>query len=78
MYKIKVTAISCRDAANNAPVVSISDSEPPGGEAATAFPVAWTETASTGVESFMVYTGVVMNGEFQPKDEPFNLTDSCA
>ena len=75
---ITVTAASCRHAFNNAPVVSVNDGEPPYGPAAsTAFPVAWTETASTGVEAFTIHTGVVVSGAFQPRDEPFNFTDSC-
>ena len=77
VYNITLTAASCREAANNAPVVSASDTEPPGGQAATAFPVAWTRPASTGIEAFTVYTGVVVSGAYQPKDESFNFTDSC-
>lgn len=76
-YNVTVTAASCRNAANNAPVVSASDTEPPGGQAATAFPVAWTSPISTGIEAFTIYTGVEVNGAFQPKDESFNFTDSC-
>ena len=78
VYNVTVTAASCRDAGNNAPVVSVTDSEPPGGQATTSFPVAWTGPASTGIEAFTVYTGVVVSGGFQPKDESFNFTDSCA
>ena len=77
VYTIAVTAASCRDASNNAPVVSINDSEPPYSSAASTFPVAWTETASTGIEAFTIHTGVVVGGGFQPRDEPFNVTDSC-
>jgi hypothetical protein len=77
VYNVEVTAATCRHAFNNAPVVSVSDGEPPGGQAATTFPVAWTEVASTGVEAFTIYTGVVVSGAFQPRDEPFNFTDSC-
>ena len=76
-YEVRVTAASCRKAANNAPVVSINDGEPPYSSGSTAFPVGWTETASTGVEAFTIHTGVVMSGAFQPRDEPFNFTDSC-
>jgi hypothetical protein len=77
-YEVRVTATSCRHAANNAPVVSINDGEPPYGTGtSTAFPVAWTETASSGVEAFTIHTGVVVSGAFQPRDEPFNFTDSC-
>ena len=78
VYNVTVTAASCRDAGNNAPVVSVSDSEPPGGQATTSFPVAWAGPVSTGIEAFTIYTGVVVSGAFQPKDESFNFTDSCA
>jgi len=78
VYKITVTAASCRNAANNAPVVGVTDSEPPGGQASTSFPVAWTGPTSTGIEAFTIYTGVVVSGGFQPRDESFNFTDSCA
>jgi hypothetical protein len=79
VYNITVTALSCRHAANNAPVVSVNDSEPPGGLGGNpgAFPVAWTEGASSFVEAFTIHTGAVVNGGFQPRDEPFNFTDSC-
>ena len=60
---LRVTAASCRHAFNNAPVVSVNDSEPPYATGApAAFPVAWTETASSGVESFTIHTGVVGMG----------------
>jgi hypothetical protein len=76
-YSITITAPSCRDAANNAPVVSVSDSEPPGGQPITSFPAAWTMPASTGIEAFTIYTGVAGSGGFQLRDESFNFTDSC-
>jgi hypothetical protein len=78
-YEVKVTAARCRHATNNAPVVSVDDDQPPAGFASqpSAFPVAWTETASSGVEAFTIHTGVVVNGGFQPQDERFNVTDSC-
>lgn len=79
VYNVTVTAVSCRRAVNNAPVVSIDDSEPPGGLGGNpgAFPVAWTEGASSFVEAFTIHTGAVIGGAFQPRDEPFNVTDSC-
>lgn len=77
VYAVTVTAASCRDAFNNAPVVSINDSEPPYSSATSTFPMVWTQTASTGVEAFTIHTGVVVGGAFQPRDEPFNFTDSC-
>lgn len=78
VYNVTVTAGSCRNAGNNAPVVSVTDSEPPGGQATTSFPVAWALPASTGIKAFTIYTGVVVSGGFQPRDESFNFTDSCA
>ena len=44
---------------------------------AGAFPVAWTMQRASRGNTFMVFTGVVVNGEFQPRDETFNITDSC-
>src|ERR1700733_8734581 len=76
-YKITVTAASCRHAFNNAPVVSANDREPPYSSGSTTFPGAWTDTGSTGIEAFTIHTGVVVGGAFQPRDEPFNFTDSC-
>jgi hypothetical protein len=79
LYQVSVTAPSCRFATNNAPVVSVNDGQPPAGLGgnAGAFPVAWTETASSGVEAFTVHTGAVVNGQFQPRNEAFDFTDSC-
>ena len=79
VYNITVTAASCRHAVNNAPVVSVNDSEPLGGLGGNpgVFPVAWTEGASSFVEAFTIHTGAVLGGTFEPRDEPFNFTDSC-
>jgi len=79
VYTVTVTAPSCRHAVNNAPVVSVNDSEPPGGLGGSpgVFPMAWTEGASSFVEAFTIHTGAVVGGAFQPRDEPFNFTDSC-
>ena len=76
-YDITVTAASCRHALNTAPVVTVNDGEPPYSSTASTFPVAWTQRAGTGFEAFTVYTGVVVGGAFQPRDESFNFTDSC-
>jgi hypothetical protein len=78
-YDATVTAASCRFAMNNAPVVSVDDGQPPGGFGGNpgAFPVAWTEGTGFTGRTFTIHTGVVVNGEFQPKDETFNLADSC-
>ena len=78
-YNVTVTAASCRFANTNAPVVSVDDGQPPGGFGGNpgAFPVAWTEGTGFTGRTFSIHTGVVVNGEFQPKDETFNLADSC-
>jgi hypothetical protein len=78
-YDVSVTAASCRFATNNAPVVSVDDSQPPGGFGGDpgAFPVGWTERTGFTGRTFTIHTGVVVSGEFQPKDETFNLADSC-
>jgi hypothetical protein len=77
VYDVTITAARCRGALNNAPVVSINDSEPPGGRGAGAFPVAWTMPTGFRGDTFTVYTGVVVAGAFQPQDESFNIADSC-
>jgi hypothetical protein len=78
-YNVTVTAASCRFADTNAPVVSVDDGQPPGGFGGNpgAFPVAWTQEIGFTGKTFMVHTGVVVNGEFQSRDETFNLADSC-
>jgi hypothetical protein len=78
-YNVTVTAASCRNALNNAPVVSVEDSQPPGGLGSNpgAFPVAWTEGTGFTGKTFTIHSGVVANGAFQPRDERFNITDSC-
>ncbi|MGO9960581.1 MAG: hypothetical protein ACLP50_32170, partial [Solirubrobacteraceae bacterium] len=65
-YQITVTAPACADK-QNAPVVTLSDSNPPGGQTAGAFPVAWVGVEGFG-PTFMVYTGDVVNGTFTPSD----------
>ncbi len=74
-YQITVTASACADK-QNAPVVTLSDSNPPGGQTAGAFPVAWVGVEGFG-PTFMVYTGDVVNGTFTPSDHAFNLQDVC-
>lgn len=77
VYDVTITAAKCRGALNNAPVVSVNDSEPPVGRGAGAFPVAWTVPTGFRGNTFTVYTGAVVSGAFQPQDESFNLADSC-
>jgi hypothetical protein len=73
-YQITVTAPACANK-DNAPVVSISDANPPSGHTAGAFPVAWVENSLGG--PFTVYTGVTAGGTFSPTDETFNIQDTC-
>jgi hypothetical protein len=76
-YSVTVTATTCRNGLNNAPVVSVDDGQPPGGFGTGTLPVGWTEGIGFTGKNFIIHTGVVVNGEFQPRDETFNLTDSC-
>ena len=73
-YQVTVTAPACAGK-QNAPVVSLSDSNPPGGQLAGAFPVAWVGVA--GIGPFTVYTGDVVNGTFTASDHPFTVQDVC-
>jgi len=74
-YQITITAPACAHG-TNAPVVTVSDSNPPGGQTAGAFPVAWY--GSTGInQTFMVFTGVVVGGSFTPTDHTFTVMDVC-
>ena len=68
-YDVTVTAASCRNAQENAPVVSVDDSEPAAGFGPGAFPVAWTQGTGFTGKTFLVHAGVVVNGGFQPRDE---------
>jgi hypothetical protein len=76
-YNVAVTAASCRNAQENAPVVGVDDSEPAAGFGLGAFPVAWTQGTGFTGKTFLVHAGVVVNGGFQPRDETLNITDSC-
>jgi hypothetical protein len=75
-YQVTVTAGGCAQGFN-APVVSVSDSYPPAGQVAGAFPVAWVGDTGTN-QQFTVHTGVVVGGVFTPTDHTFNLQDSCS
>jgi len=74
-YQVTITAPACASG-SNAPVVTVSDSDPPGGQAAGAFPVAWYESTGSN-QRFMVFTGVVVGGSFTPTDHPFTVMDGC-
>jgi len=74
-YQVTITAPQCAHGAN-APVISVSDTYPPGGQGSTAFPVGWYQ--STGLnEQFDVFTGVVVGGSFTPTDHTFTVMDTC-
>lgn len=73
-YQVTVTAAACAGK-QNAPTVTVSDSNPPNGQTAGAFPTAWV--TDTGVGPFTVYTGIVANGSFTATDHTFNIQDVC-
>jgi hypothetical protein len=74
-YQITVTAPACADK-QNAPVVTVADANPPGGQLAGTFPVAWATVAPLR-QPFMVYTGDVVSGTFTASDHSFNIQDVC-
>lgn len=74
-YQVTITAPMCAHG-SNAPVITVSDANPPSGQAAGAFPVAWY--GSTGLnQQFMVFTGVVASGSFTATDHTFTVMDTC-
>jgi hypothetical protein len=74
-YQVTITAPACAQRAN-APVITVSDTNPPGGQAAGAFPVAWYQSTG-GNQVFNVFTGVVAGGSFTPTDHAFTVMDTC-
>jgi hypothetical protein len=83
VYEVTITDATCADR-SNAPVVSVSDTSPPGGQSSSgAFPVAWYQ--STGLnQQFRVYTGVVPvpsgGGSYTGvtlSDHSFDVMDAC-
>ncbi len=74
-YQVTITAPACAHG-SNAPVISVSDTNPPGGHGTGVFPVAWYQ--STGAnQQFLVFTGVVASGSFTPADHAFTVLDTC-
>ena len=75
--QVTITSPQCAHGAN-APTISVSDTNPPGGQiaGAGAFPAAWYQSTG-GNQQFMVFTGVVVNGLFTPTDHTFTVMDSC-
>ena len=75
-YTVTVTQPGCTGTFN-APTVTPSNGNPPSGQIAGAFPVAWIE--DTGLNTtFTVITGDVVNGAFTAADNAFNVQDACS
>jgi hypothetical protein len=74
-YQVTITASACAHG-GNAPAITISDTNPPGGQGAGAFPVAWYQSTGSN-QQFMVYTGVVVGGSFTATDHIFTVMDTC-
>jgi len=73
-YQVTVTDPVCA-AGVNAPVVSVSDANPPNGQSAGAFATSWYGAISQN--EFDVFTGVVASGDFAPSDLTFDIRDTC-
>jgi hypothetical protein len=74
-YQVTITAAACAQAAN-APTITVSDGNPPAGQVAGAFPVAWYESTGSN-QRFTVFTGVAVGGSFTPTDHTFTVMDAC-
>ncbi len=59
-------------------MVTVSDTNPPGGQlpGSGAFPVAWYQSTGSN-QQFMVFTGVVVSSSFAPTDHTFTVMDTC-
>jgi len=73
-YQVTITAPACAHG-SNAPVVSVSDTNPPSGQS-SGFPEAWFQSTIAN-QQFMVYTGVVVGGSFTATDHTFDIMDAC-
>jgi hypothetical protein len=71
-YQVTITDQTCARE-ENAPVVTVSDSDPAslGGDAA----VAWLEAMTN--QQFMVFTGDVGSAGFSAGDRTFDILDKC-
>jgi hypothetical protein len=74
-YEVTVTDPTC-SRETNAPLVALSDANPPNGQSAGAFPVAWYEGSGAN-QRFTVFTGDVVNGLFAATDHTFDILDRC-
>ena len=75
-YQVTITDPTCAHE-NNAPVITVSDSNPPAGHT-DGFPVAWYGDNGPN-EQFTVFTGVVsgMPLSFAASDHTFDIHDTC-
>ena len=75
-YQVTIIDPTCAHE-NNAPVVTVSDSNPPAGHT-DGFPVAWYGDNGPN-EQFMVFTGVVSGTPlaFAASDHTFDIHDTC-
>lgn len=73
-YQVTVTDSTC-SREQNAPVVSVADSNPPNGQSSGAFATAWYGALSP--TEFSVFTGDVVGGTFTATDHTFDIMDSC-
>ena len=74
-YQVTITDPTC-NRESNAPVVTVSDSNPPAGQSAGAFPVAWFQDMGAN-QQFTVFTGVVVAGSFTLANHTFDIHDTC-
>jgi hypothetical protein len=76
-YQVTITSAACVHGAN-APLITVSDTNPPGGTPPTdkAFPVAWYESTGSN-QQFEVFTGVADTGSFTASDHTFTVMDTC-
>jgi len=75
-YQVTITDSTCGHE-DNAPVITVSDTNPPAGHT-NGFPVAWYGDNAPN-EQFMVFTGVVSGTplSFATADHTFDIHDTC-
>jgi len=76
-YEVTVTATTC-GGESSAPVVTVSDSNPPAGQmsGSHSFAVAWYQSNGSN-QQFVVFTGVVASGLFTATNHTFDVLDPC-
>jgi hypothetical protein len=73
-YLVTVTDATC-SLEDNAPLVGVSDANPPAGHSLHDFATAWYGLLTPN--QFNVFTGVVSVGSFNASDETFDVYDTC-